>query len=457
MNFISKSLVFFLTVLVFYSCGKDISNSDVKKGQRAEQRDDLPSLNKDPFISKQELICEDAKFCPDNIAKLVVRVNDEKRFCTGTLIAANKILTSASCLPRSLQIPYLSCEENIVAIFPRTPYEKEIKVRCKNIEYVDENFYSEPSLWKSDIAVLSLVEDVPRTISEFSNNGINDSESLLTWKVALESEYLGVIKQDKCQTQFNSYLNPFVQHPYSPFFVGSECGLDEGSVGSALFRKNKLVGVYSKEMSQKLYKYLKASDLLKEELDRYYHFTNLSCSKFFESIYPYSIPKECHVETSTPQLDALRANMLKGKDIHMDQITQIQNELDLPRRYFLWNLKFLPNKSETVYEMHFGKPKCIYKAEDWIYEFRRWGRYIRTYARVDVVVPSFKLFVKLDKNLKPVSVLKETGEKTFEVEFNPFEAYVNKLTYVTISSFIFGQEELEENYEEISASCSLEN
>jgi hypothetical protein len=73
------------------------------------------------------------------------------------------------------------------------------------------------------------------------------------------------------------------------------------------------------------------------------------------------------------------------------------------------------------------------------------------------VVPSFKLFVKLDKNLKPVSVLKETGEKTFEVEFNPFEAYVNKLTYVTISSFIFGQEELEENYEEISASCSLEN
>ena len=82
------------------------------------------------------------------------------------------MITSASCLPRSLQIPRISCAANVFAVFPKTILSDEEKVGCDKVEYVDENLFAEPALWKSDIAIISLKTPVMREIAKISNEGI---------------------------------------------------------------------------------------------------------------------------------------------------------------------------------------------------------------------------------------------------------------------------------------------
>jgi hypothetical protein len=439
-----------LSVFVFLSCGKDIENSKGKdEGTRGEQT--APNVSLDRFMQNQKLICEDVLFCPDNIAKIVVVVDDKIRYCTGTLIDDNRLITSASCLPRSLQIPRISCAANVFAVFPKTILSNEEKIVCDKIEYVDENLFAEPALWKSDIAIISLKSPVMRDIAKISNDGILDNEKLISWKVDYTSDYLGVLRQSECRSLFQSYLNPFTRKKFSPMFVGADCDFNEGTVGAPVFRDDELVGVYSKEMGSRIYNYLENSGVLDNKIGRYFHISNLACTGYNNFRFSFQPHEDCNVEITTKKLDSLRSNILKGKAIHESSMREIESEVEQPKRYFKWDFKFFADRRSTTFEIHPIRPKCIYRSQDWIVEFRRW-RSIRTYAKVSIEVPQYIFKTRLDKNLRSKSVVENLGVKKFDVEFNPYGAFVNKDTYVTITSELHGQIS-KDTYESVLASC----
>ena len=433
---INEILSICLSLFLLFSCGKSLDNKE--KDTNGAERDSNGSTIPIPmgkFFSSQSLKCEDPLLCPDNIAKIVVVVDNKIRYCTGTLIDTNKILTSASCLPKAIRIPRISCNENIVAVFPKTIYSKEEIVACDKIEYVDENLFVEPALWQNDLVVLRLGRNVQRSFYKISLSGVEDKEEVKGWSVKYKTETAATLKPIKCQTVLNTFLNPFSVSKFSSMVVLNRCDLDEGSVGTAFLRGEEIVSVYSQEMSERLYSYFKNGDIMQGELSRYYHSSNVSCSNLNIASFVPGISKDCFVTRTTKTLDKKRARILEKMDIHQEAMAEILESVELPSKYFLWNVSFRETLKAREFELFLSKPKCINNSGEWIYEYRTWRRRIRTYARVQFNLPRYTIKTKLNSDLKTVSEVHGPFKSKHSIEFNPFNAYVNKNTYVKLSSW----------------------
>ncbi|MBD65052.1 MAG: hypothetical protein CME62_07585 [Halobacteriovoraceae bacterium] len=427
-----------ILVFITLSCGKQIGEStkDGREGQRPTQSDSEILAD---FKKSQRLIC-DGQDCPAGLAKLVIVNKGKVSHCTGALISKNRVLTSASCFPNSLKIPGLKCSQNIFAVFSGDKNQDEI-ISCERILHADNNVFSGfPPLWKSDAIILKLAQDVERPVLPLNIEGVDKTVSDV-WKVELKSDKIAYVAKSECEILGRSYLNPFSDHPYSSMFVVKGCELEEGSSGSILLHNGSILGIYSKEMSQNIYSYLRSADVMNARLDRYFHFFNVSCLKYTSDSEYYLPPKECYRENSFALLDLYRARMLKNAKVHGSNIEKTKNDLEnLNYKYFKWEISFAEKKGGGVYEAKLLKPKCVSNIADWIDEYRVGRRSIKTYAKILVDLPRVYLKTKLNSSLVPISV-KETPNslpKTYEVEFNPFDAYVKGETDVTVNGEVYG-------------------
>ncbi len=441
-----------LSFLLLYSCGKQVEGTRAKNGAQRNRSESRTPVDLDQFILKQKLVCEDVLFCPDNVAKIIVAQGTNIHTCTGTLVGKRKLITSASCLPSSLRIPNLDCRKNIFAIFPEDAYGGEFKTGCQRVMYVDNNSIQEAPLWKSGIAILELDRDVPRKISGITSQGAQDNEKLETWKVKYDSDFVSVLTRDECQFIHNTYLNPFSQGVYSPMMVATSCDYDELGMGAPIMKGNNIVAIYSQEMSHRTYSYLQNGKLVSGDIDRYYHMTNTSCSPGVRQLITFKKHNpNCSLWTTIQELDQRRSNLFKGKAVHLSSMEKLKKELGNNNKYFAWNFDFAPDETLLKYDVRMVRPSCIYRSNDWIGEYRRW-RSIRTYAWVSIPVPHYQFSIKLDSFLRPISILDNIGTKYFQVEFNPFNAYVNKDTFVTIKSNLFGKLDVL-NFNHITGDC----
>lgn len=446
-------------IFILHSCGKDMdessshgNNNNPRNPQSERRNGDSVTGPYANFINKQQLTCVDVGKCPESVAKLVVIDSRMIRFCTGILIEDNKMVTSASCLPRSLRIPRLDCSENIFAVFPRTIDAREDKVACDKVEFVDNNLFKEPALWYSDFAVISLKGDIKRKAVRTSTRGMRDKIKYTAWKIDYESDFVGTLKEDKCQTIHNSYLNPFSASQYSPMLVATECDFNDGNIGTPIMDGEQLAGIYSTEMSSRIYNYLRNSDVMIGSMNRYYHISNLSCLNVGDEYFSRVISDDCLPIISSLKLDQLRENILKGKKIHEKKMEEVRAELESHNKYFKWNVNFYTNRWRSLFEAHINGPKCIHNAASWIDQYRTWRGAIRSYARVSIRVPKYTFKTKLNKYLRPVSHLEESEEKLYDFEFNPFNAYVKENTTVRLRSTLMGQS-YDKTFQEVTAEC----
>lgn len=452
---INKFFSLFLIVLISFSCGKEFKETEKSTKPNADRVDErsTPSIPSGSFYSKQKLLCDDPLFCPDNVAKIVVTLNNEINYCTGTLIEEDKLLTSASCLPRPLKIPRLSCSENIIAVFPKTVSSDAEIVACDRVEYVDENLFTEPALWQNDLVILKLGKKLNRSLAKISNDGVSLGEKLKGWTVSFKNEFEATLNKVTCNVQLNTFLNPFSVKKHSSMVVMNNCDLGDASSGTSFFRDDEIVTVLSKEMRDRLYSYLRNSDLISGELGRYYHASNVACSNTKITSTSSRISKDCFVTKTTRLLDQKRSRILKGRDIHRSSMDLIKDQVKLPSKYFKWKVEFELSENGRQYDLNLVAPKCINNSSFWIGEYTtRWRRRIYNYAKVQIEVPKYSLITKLSANLTPVSLIEGPEIVNHQIEFNPYDAHVNKKTYVKISTWESGVQTVLQN-NDVSGTC----
>lgn len=456
-----KLLTSFTIVFALLSCGTEPKDSDPNLiDPPREVRDNspvpLPDMSVSEFIKNQKFNCAEQESCPRNVVRLVIVDGGDYHSCTGALIEKNKIMTSSSCLPRSLQVPSRSCLNKVFVIFPSTKFQAEEIVNCDKIIHADINYPKDRVLWKQDISVFKINKNVSRLPYQLSTLGIEENSSAVIWTASVKNEFKTVLTRNECNITFDNYLNPFSKNKNSPIITGTSCKLIKGSHGAPIFQNNAYVGVYSGEMDQRTKIFLNSSELLDSELQNFYHFSNFICSDYIYKEYDIFQPSECHENKTELSRDLLRTKMIRSRSIHLDRMREIENQLEASSKYFKYDVKFFTEYGDYEYEAHIDAPICINEAKKWISEFRYRSAgttYIKSKATISFEHPEYIFKTVLNKNLNPESRLISDKKKTYEFEFNPFGAYIREYTPVKMISTLKGNV-VESNFLEITNDCS---
>lgn len=439
-------------LLTVVACGKKIAPSKNSNGNANDSKNPLSSSLMN-FIQKQSVVCEDDKLCPESIAKIVVIDRDVIRYCTATLISDQMMVTSASCLPETLRAPGLDCSSNIFAIFPKTNTVDSNKVSCSKIVSSDSNANIDPALWKSDFTFFSLQSSVNRKASDISRLGLKNGQKYQTWKVHYENDTDSVIKSEKCMPVHDSYSNPFADSSTSPMMPIAGCYIQEGSGGAPLFNnKAELVGIFSEKLDSDVVFYISMSNLLSEPMLSMHFASNFSCAKLPTDELDYDLDKDCYKQISRVQLDKLRSSYLTSDKIHKENMNNILEELEINSKFFKWNMNFYQDFRNNKWHAHVVKPKCFFDIDTWIDDFTRIGGFIRSYIEVDFEFKQYEIKTKLNRFLRPVSVVEQDGMKKYKLTFNPKSAFNDKTTFLKVDSKLFGRD-LHLSFDKVTNTC----
>src|SRR5690606_33527304 len=117
---------------------------------------------------------------------------------TAALVDSNVLVTSASCLTRSLKIPNLDCSENIFAVFPQTNIQTQQVFRCDRVLEADVNEEVDKALWRSDLAFIKLKEAPSRRVLDISREGMSDQAKYTVWKSSYLSDTDSTLSASNC-------------------------------------------------------------------------------------------------------------------------------------------------------------------------------------------------------------------------------------------------------------------
>lgn len=455
-NMTKKIILFLIICFSLISCGKKVEDGGPSNDTDRDVRNDRDiqddeSLRK--FIAAQAVTCEDEDECPESVAKLVIIERQTVKYCTGTLIGKNTIMTSSSCLPKSLKIPGINCEKNIFAFFPKTSKQEKLTVKCDQVISSNLNNPGDPALLRNDFAFIKLKVDVPRYYSYFSRKGFEDNTKYQAVKVDYINDYDAIIREKSCSSIYDSFANPFSTQRYSPLMTVSECGFSEGNGGAPIFNfRGFVVGIYSSPMDKSIGSYVINNNILSEPMADIHHVSNMACAEMPSSFYEFKKDKECSKEISIALLDSLRRKILSNVEVHKNNMLRIKKELETPLKYFKWDIKFYRNSEGDIFEPHIEKLNCFYDINSWVDEFKsRLGR-IRTWVRVDFTLPHYTLATKLNRVLQPVSIESKKTLKDYSITFNPRYAFFMQNTTTIVSGKIHG-EEVSERFDDITNIC----
>lgn len=425
----TQSATILLMFIVFFSCGKNIEDRPSQENQFVEGTTSEVIAD---ALKVQDLKCSNSSKCPSYVAKISIFSQDRVKFCQGTLINSDTVVTSANCLPSWLRFAGAKCETSVIFTYQGRSREKK-SFKCLRIDSASTGIFRRTTeLWDNDIAILKMKSKTNRKPIKLTEDGIFNSKKLTRWSLDVESLKLATIKKDRCRKLLNSYANPFADNVDSSMQLISECGKETRVPGAALLNKyNRFVAVQSVDLDEKIVRSLSNGDLLSESVADIFHVSNLACTSVRLNNYELK-PKGCFGVKNFYELDRRRSLFLNETAVHKKNIDLLEAKLSRSEKYFKWNFKFVPIERSHSLKMQIEKPTCYFGVDEWIEEYRR-GNSILTPARESFIKNDYILKTKLNKFLKSTSVIENLGEKKFKFKFNPFTAYVKKYRYTYVA------------------------
>jgi hypothetical protein len=215
-------------------------------------------------MQRSEVVCQDKSECPGFTASVVFveqQYQDGKSrfftgFCTGQLIAGNRILTNWHCLPANIRQEGAACSEWLTVKFPRTLTHDSEVVACQKVIALEG---TPVTTFSQDWAIIELERDVDRPKAELDFSGIPDRTELK----AFPNEYhfltdlkvkggpldfgVGVIKKRVCTTDMGSLFAAYYNSETSLMFAAKCVGeIIKGMSGTAvLSADDKVLGLIS--------------------------------------------------------------------------------------------------------------------------------------------------------------------------------------------------------------------
>lgn len=452
-NYSLQNLTSIIMLLLLISCAKDFKNTEDNNQGRDDFRNDrrVTQSIKD-FILTQEIECTDEIICNSSIAKIIVFDRARLRYCTASLVADDVLLTSASCLNSNMRFPKVACHNDLVAVFPGNSLHQEYRAFCDEIiqaNTIKDNV--DMALKKSDFAFIKLKNKVPRRPMVISRSGIESDKEHILWKSSVEDTYRSSLEPDSCIPLLESYANPFTLDQFSPMVTVKNCAYQEGNRGAPLLNiKGEIVGILSGKINNNVRDYI--SSLLIDELDSISYISNIHCIKTpFNKNDNIEFDDQCSQEINIGNLDHSRARLLGNIQIHNEHMSSLIEELNQNNNYFDWRFSFRRIFNGLELELDMIRPKCIKNINSWISEFTR-RRRVQATATKDITVPNYIISTRLTSDLKAVSIVEESGEKTFTINFSPSQAFFENSTRVEVQRDLFGSNRTSV-YESITSDC----
>ncbi len=358
---ICSMLALALSCLCFISCGKK-SKEDSPKLEPSTP----PVITElDEYMSKQDVGCEVGVFCPEYIVKIVVVEGTKKRVCTGFLTDSETVATSTSCLPSLMRLENQTCSRDIFFFLPKTFNSTSIERRgCSRVLKVSQLETDNPTLWKDDLAFLSLDQPVNRRSLFPTRDGMSNKSNLTMWSVDKMDEHFALIRRDTCEVVHNSYFNPLAINEYSSGMTVAGCKFKTGNSGSPLIDDQGLVrGVVTTTADQRLTDYVNASGLLTAPLKPIQNATNFSCAP---TIYNSDVASEteCSKTPSYRSQDESRAQMLSFSTIFAPTLQSIKAQVEASTKFIRFSIKTTSkNEDQQIVSI---TPKCFKDVPSWI-------------------------------------------------------------------------------------------
>jgi hypothetical protein len=350
-----------VSCLFLVSCGKKTKS----ESPRLEPSTPPVVTELDEYLSKQDVGCDVGVFCPEYIVKIVVVEGSKRRVCTGFLTDSETVATSTSCLPSLMRLENQSCVRDVFFFFPKTFNSSSIERRsCNRVLKVSQLETDNPTLWKDDLAFLSLSEPINRRSLFPTREGMTNKSSLTMWSVDKMDEQFALIRRDTCEVVHNSYFNPLAINEFSAGMTVAGCKFKNGNSGSPLIDEQGLVrGVVTTTADQRLIDYVNNSGLLSAPLKPIQNATNFSCAP---TIYDSDVASEteCSKTPSYRSQDEARAQMLSFSTIFAPTLQSIKTQVEASNKFVRFSVK-TANKNEDQQVVSIT-PKCFKDVPTWI-------------------------------------------------------------------------------------------
>jgi hypothetical protein len=441
-----KLLGILLLILIFgllHSCGEPGGDNPETAIRPVTPGDGSSDEELEEFLKNQDVICEDRGACPESIGKVIVLNSNSgddistnifpHRFCTGTLVGKDILMTSASCLTPQMRSGTRKCE-NLFVVFAAVNEQLPKQVlgceRVLDTTRTEELNKVKLPLFRNDYAFIKLKGVVQRFPSFLGTEGISNGV-YRAWKVDVEDKNTGVIRSENCSPRFNTFVNPFATTSYSPFIPFSDCpfydGEFSGNTGAPLMDSRGFVaGIVSAPISQEMVEIFEDDDLMTEEASPIVHVTNVSCLGR-----PGQVDKQsgknpgCRRSINRKLLADLQSKLISSEELFAETKRRVSNDVLNYNNYFKYEVEMeYTEDADNMFVRWFEpklKPVCFDNYEEWIGRrpFRSWFKYKSKY----IYYPShgnWRIYLKFDRYFYPQArALRDIGSKEYVVQFSP--------------------------------------
>ena len=368
------STIFILAPMCLSFIGCSRQKGGIIRYKKSGEGLSLPQSGNGSLFAGEKVECVDESDCSEAIAKTIVKASFGRyNSCASFLVRSDVIATSASCLPPSLRKEGVSCEDEIINVFPKTATRASEKIECEKVLSVSKIRGSDPSLWSRNFAFLKLKSSTKRQPLQISRSGIESNETFVSWKlknVAIQDpnelggqKIITLISKVLCQSLHNTYINPLLRSSSSPTLIVSGCESNENSTGSPLVDQNGNVkGLVSIGLSKEVRDSIKERFRL-SKIAPINYITNFKCIPRLESN-DGSLDSECLRTFSPDEIASAKIEFMSNSAAHLEVCDHIKEVAEDDRVNASGVLRFEVDTNDILDDDNSKEPNIYHCTDD---------------------------------------------------------------------------------------------
>lgn len=371
------------------------------------------------LASEADVSCADSANCPENVGMIVSANEDGVDRCTGSLIAADLVLTASRCVPPALR-GAASCSERIQFLLPalgtHLPLLPARQGRCAQV------------LEAGPIHALIRLESpvIGRIPLKLDFSGVKDNlrVSIAAISSVSDSKPFGELRVSRCTARQRSVAYPRFFSDESPIVSLEGCRIDKAGAGapvlSGLGAARAVIGdALGAQASRELqirYKALLGDRPVSDLVEA----ANLSCIR---------LPSDSGFGQGplAPACTVLDGQSLpSGTLISADILTAARTSLE--SRISRWQMNQrteigwkLPALTSSLSQVITPVPTCLYRPDTWLGAYKHWYRRggYDSKAELEFKVPRYQLSFVMNSSYQLQYLLKELNPADIRLSFSP--------------------------------------